>query len=262
MPALLAEYQDQFLVFLLVLTRIGGLITTAPVLGAQAAPMRIRALLAIALALLTAPVYAYSHVELPANLMQFGALIAAEASIGAVLGLGVFILFTGVQVVGQVAGQMSGMHLANSVDPNFQEESAVFGQLLNLVAVAAFLAIGGHRQLIGALLETFHWMPPGQAVFPASATEALVEMTSQSFLLGVRAGAPIIASLTIAIVVMGLLSRTLPQLNIIAVGFSVNAMVMLVVLALTVAGTVMLFQEQVEPAFDLIRELIVVPTQS
>jgi flagellar biosynthesis protein FliR len=257
MSALLIEYQHQFLIFLLVLTRIGGLISTAPVFGSQSAPLRIRGLLAVALAALTAPIYLHTPLETPANVMQLGALVLAEASLGAILGLGVMILFTGVMIVGQIAGQMSGMQLANAVDPNFQENTPIFGQLLNLIAVAVFLCMGGHRQLIKALLETLTWMPPGHASFPTGAVAAILEMTSQSFLLGLRAGAPIMASLTIAIVVMGLLSRTLPQLNIIAVGFSLNTMVMLGVLMLTVASTIVIFQSHVEPSFDIIREMII-----
>jgi flagellar biosynthetic protein FliR len=257
MSTLLTQYQHQFLIFLLVLTRIAGLISTAPVFGSQSAPLRIRGLLAVALAILTAPIYLDIPFELPSNLMQLGALMLAEASLGAILGIGVMILFSGVMIVGQIAGQMSGMQLANAVDPNFQENTPLFGQLLNLIATASFLCIGGHRQLLAALLDTFAWMPPGHASFPTGAVAAIMEMVSQSFLLGVRAGAPIMASLTIAIIVMGLLSRTLPQLNIIAVGFSLNTMVMLGVLMLTVASTVLIFQSHVEPTFDLIREMII-----
>ena len=257
MSALLIQYQNQFLIFLLVFTRLGGLMTTAPVFGAQAVPIRIRGLLTVALALVTAPVFMQTSFEVPRNLLQLGALVIAEASLGAILGIGIMILFSGIQLVGQLSSQMSGMHLANAADPNFDEQTPLFGQLLNMITLMAFLCLGGHRLLIEALLETFAWMPPGHASLPAAATEALTEMMVQSFRLGMQAGAPLMVSLLVANVLMGLLSRTLPQLSIMAVGFSVNAMVLLCVMMLSIASTVYIFQGHLQPAFDVMRELVI-----
>ena len=89
-------WEPRIIVFLLVLTRISGLVLTAPVLGAREAPMRVRAFLAVALSLVVAPLTWDTPAEAPQNLLQLGVLVGGELIMGATLGLGVMIIFTGI----------------------------------------------------------------------------------------------------------------------------------------------------------------------
>jgi flagellar biosynthetic protein FliR len=254
MDALVALYQHELLVFVLVLTRVSGVVMTAPLVSAQTAPMRVRALLAIALSLLVAPlagdVY-FRHV--PQSLIDLVILAGGEVVIGLSLGLGITILFTGLHVTGQIAGQMSGMQLADIFDPGFDTSMPLFAKLLDLVTLAVFLAIGGHRQVVQALLDTFTWMPPGEARFSEGLLDLLVQLATQSFVLGLRAAAPVMVALLLAILVLGLVSRTLPQLNVMAVGFNLNTMVMLATLAISLGAIAWVFQEQASLALEAIR---------
>jgi flagellar biosynthetic protein FliR len=147
---------------------------------------------------------------------------------------------------------MSGMSLADIFDPSFDANIPVFSQLLDLIAVCVFVAIGGHRQVMSALLDTFQRLPPGRAAFSSQLLDALVEAIAQSFALGIRAAAPVMAALLMSVLIMGLISRTLPQLNILAVGFSVNAMVMLAAFSLSLGAAICIFQEQAEAAIATI----------
>jgi flagellar biosynthetic protein FliR len=254
MSALLQLYLNQFLVFVLVLARVGALVTTAPILGARTAPMQVRGLLAVALSLLVTPLYWQTEVPYPGNLMNMGVMLGRETLIGLALGLGVTILFSGIQLTGQVVGQMSGMSLGDVFDPQFDNNVSVFSQLMDLVTLSVFVLIGGHRQVMGALLETFHWMPPGSAGFSADLVESLQQIAAQSFLLGARASIPLMLSLLLSVLIMGLISRTLPQLNVMAVGFSLNSLVVLAVLSVTLGSVAWVFQEQVATTLDTLRE--------
>src|SRR5262245_28446277 len=100
---------SRFMVFALVLSRTSTLLMTAPIFGSQAVPRRVRALLAITMSLLVTPVFI--NVSLPpiVNTLEFGRLIANEALVGLLLGLGINILFAGIQVAGQIISQMSGL---------------------------------------------------------------------------------------------------------------------------------------------------------
>ena len=93
----------------------------------------------------------------------YGHLMANEVAIGLLLGLGVTILFSGIQVAGQIVSQMSGMSLAEVFDPGFDENVSVFTHLFYFLTMAVFVAIGGHRIMIEAVLDTFAWAPPGHA---------------------------------------------------------------------------------------------------
>ncbi len=252
----LDAFLTNFLVFVLVLTRIGALIMTAPMFASPSIPIRVRALLAIGISAMTTATLWDTPLELPVNLLQLLVLLASEAVLGLALGLGIVALFSGLQLTGQVLGQMSGMQLADAFDPTFNASVPLFSQFLNLMMVTVFIIIGGHRQLLSALLDTFREMPPGQAGLQLNVAHALLQIVSASFVLGMRAAAPVMVALLVSILILGLISRTLPQLNVIAIGFSLNSMMMLAVLCISLGGAVWIFQGQFEPTIELLREAL------
>jgi flagellar biosynthetic protein FliR len=250
-------YADQLVISLLVLTRLGGLMMAAPVIGSHSVPVRLRALLVLALTLMIAPLQWAGPWEGPHNMLQLLILVAQETLVGLALGLGITVLLLGVQMAGQIAGHMSGMAMADIFDPTFNSNVPIFSQLLDVVTMLLFVAIGGHRLVVDALLETFQWMPPGEARISPDALDWLVEIVRQSFQLGIRAAAPMIVALLMSMLVMGLVSRTLPQLNILAVGLSLNAMVMLSALAISLGTIVWLFPNHVEPTIQAVWNMFV-----
>lgn len=249
---LVEGYLNPLLVFVLTLSRVGALVTATPVLGAAGAPARVRAALALVISAMVTLVYWGVHIPEPANLLQLLVLVVHEAAWGLALGMGVSIIFAGLQATGQLLGEMSGMQLAEAMDPNFEVSTPIFGQLLNLVALAVFVLLGGHRQVMAALLDSFAAMPPGHAVFSQGLTTVLSEAVAQSFQLGVRAAAPVLTAVLMATLVLGFISRTLPQLNVMAVGLSLNTVLTIGVVALSLGAAVWVFQEQVGPVLDAI----------
>lgn len=220
---------------------------TAPFFGSQSVPVRIRALFAVGISLIIVPTYWSTPLEYPGSVLGLFVLIAGEALVGLALGLGVLILFTGVQVAGQIIGQLSGMSLADVFNPAFDSNSPIFSQILFYVTMAVFLLIGGHRMILSGLLDTFEVLPPGLGTVSESITYALVTILHQSFVVGIRAVAPVMASLLLATLVMGLVSRTLPQLNILTLGFGLNALILQSALLFSLGGVAWTMQDQIEP---------------
>jgi flagellar biosynthetic protein FliR len=243
---------SRFMVFTLVLARVSALVATAPIFGSLALPRRVKAFLAVTLALLVTPVFLGTSLPPTGNILEYARLMANEALVGLLLGLGIHILFSGIQVAGQVVSQMSGLSLAEVADPAFSEDSSVFSQLFYFLMLSVFVAIGGHRIVTEALLETFTWAPPGHAALGDTFVEVITNVTTQSFALGIRAAAPLLVSLMLATIVLGLISRTLPQLNIIAIGFGLSSMVLMGVLFLSLGAIAWTFQE---PILDVLQEL-------
>jgi flagellar biosynthetic protein FliR len=122
------------------------------------------------------------------------------------------------------------------------------------VTLAVFVIIGGHRELMQVLLDTFRWMPPGNTAFGPSLVDALTQVTSNSLALGVRAAAPAMVSLLLANLLLGLINRTMPQLNIIAVGFGLNVMILMVVTAASLSAIAWLFQDAAWETIDTMRD--------
>jgi flagellar biosynthetic protein FliR len=242
--------ENTVVVFILIFTRVCGLIMVAPGFGANATPIRVRAMLALAVAALVTPMHVPSLTLTVHNLVHLTSLIVREASIGLVMGTVVFIMFASLQVTGQIIGQMSGLQLADTFDPSTNSSVSIFAKLLDVVAMAVFLLIGGHRTLMAALLDSYHHLPPGLTEQNPGVVELLQVTISQSFEVGLRAAGPVMMSLLLAVIVTGLISRTLPQLNILAIGFGINILVLLGSLLFSIGAMIWIFQDQVDVAME------------
>src|SRR5262245_30586922 len=254
MSPLLTHYLDQFLIFVLVLTRVGSLLMTLPMLGTATVPWQVRALLAVGISLILTPLFWGQPIPPPENLLILGTLLAREAVLGLALGLAVLILLSGMQLAGQIISQTSGMTLADVANPTFDTSVPLFSQILEMLALAIFFLVGGHRQVIDALLRSFHWMPPGAGQLPDSLVEALAAVASQSFEVGIRAAAPVMVALLLSTLVVALISRTLPQLNAVAVGLNFNSLIVLGMFALCLGSAAWVFQEELGEAIDLVND--------
>jgi flagellar biosynthesis protein FliR len=248
---------SRFMIFTLVLARTGGLLVTAPLFSTQALPRQVRALLAVAMSLLVTPVFLDTSLPPIENLAVYGKLLANETLVGLLLGLGINILFAGVQVAGQIVSQLSGLSLADVFSPGFEEDVSVFSQLLYFLTLAVFIAIGGHRIVTQSLLDTFAAMPPGHAALGHGFVNVLVTIISQAFALGIRAAAPLLTALLISNLMLGLISRTLPQINVIAVGFGLNALLAMGLLFLSIGAAAWTFQEPTIDVMQRIQEALV-----
>ncbi len=252
----------KLLVFTLVLTRVSGLVIAAPVFGAGEVPVRVRAMLAVAVAVLIMPSQWHVAVEDPGTTLRYLVFLGSELAVGLCLGLGIAILFSGIQLAGQVIGRMGGMMLADVFDPTAGGSIPLFSKLLFMTSLAVFLTIGGHRMVMAGLLDTFATIPPGSGAVPVDVAQTLVTLLTQSFALGIRAAAPAVTALLLSTLVLGLISRTMPQLNILAVGFGMNAMLTFGVMSLALGATVWVFQQQVEPALEMLLDALNVPLQA
>lgn len=259
MSWLLALYLNQFLVFVLVLTRVGALVMTLPVIGSATMPLQIRALLAIAISLLITPLHWGIAVPQPANLVDLSVLLGREALLGLALGSAVMILLSGMQLAGQVISQMSGLSLAEVSNPTFDTGVPIFSQILEMLALAIFFLVGGHRQVMHALLGSFEWMPPGAGTLPDDLALALSAVAAHSFETGIRASAPVMVSLLLAILIIALISRTLPQLNSIAVGLNLNALIAPLILAFCLGSAAWTFQNEAEQVISSTLDLFCAP---
>ena len=255
MPWLAELLTTQLLVFMLVLGRVGGVVLIAPVFSAVAVPGPIRAFIAVALAMLVTPTQV-GEVVAPTSLVDCALAIGIELLIGLALGLGATLLIAGMQLAGQLMAQASGLSLAEVFDPGLDANVPVLSQFLSMFTLVIYLLIGGHRWLMAGLLNTFTTLPLGSGRLPDSVADALVTLLTESFSLGVRAAAPLVIALLLATLVLGLVGRTLPQLNILSIGFGPNAIIAFSMLALLLGTIAWLFEDRMETAIVLMLDAL------
>jgi flagellar biosynthetic protein FliR len=248
------QYIDtsRVLVFTLVLTRISGIVIMSPVIGGSDIPVQVRALFAFTLTLLIMPSQWFVTIVEPPNLTAYAILIAAELGIGLSLGLGLTLFFTGASMAGELIGQIGGLTASQIFDPISGDQTPLLSRMFQYLAVTVFAAVGGLHVLITSLLDTFQTLPPGEAAFQPTIAYSLVTILALSFNLSIRIAAPVVVAVLVAMLVMGLLGKTLPQLNLMSVGFGINSVIMFAVMALSIGAGIWCFQERIDDVFQLI----------
>lgn len=251
----IVEWLSQPLImFVLVLTRLSVMMMAMPAIG-TGVPMQIRALLAITLSLLLMPLIPTATPWSGSTLVDLVIAVAREGGIGMLIGLVIRLLVTGMQFAGELASNAGGMQLGESLDPELSMSVSTMGRLVSLMVTAAFLILGGHRMMLEALLESFRAMPPGNVRFEVGMMELVTFELSAGIEAGIRAGAPITMALMLANLVTGLISRTLPQLNLLAIGLPINGMVLLVVSSLSLGYGIWVFQDAMFQAMGNLAQL-------
>jgi flagellar biosynthetic protein FliR len=230
--------------FLCVLSRIGTLLTLMPPLRGSQVPMRVRALLAVMMAAAVTPLVISTSTAMPNSLLVMGIQICKELLLGILFGTAIHVVLTGLQFGGQIMTSLASMDLAEGADPTSEETTSVMNQLLSWIAMALFLLLGGHRQLIACCLDSFAHYPAGGVLVEERWLLHFQDLLTHSIGIGIRAAAPVAISLLIANLVTALIGRTLPQLNIMAIGFNINVLVFLWMLGLSIGGLGWVYQSE------------------
>ncbi len=237
-------------VFLTVLARISPPLMLAPPTRSAAVPMRFRALLAIGVAALLSPLAFSGARPIPGDVLNMAIAMAGEVILGVLLGSIILLAVTSLQIAGQAVGHLAGFDLATAADPGSNEEMPVISNMLGWLAMVILLLVGGHRQLMACCLDSFARYPAGAVQFDALWLAEFESVLRHTFVIGVRAAAPLATALLLANLITGLLARTLPQLNVLAIGFNINAMALLVLLFTSVGGVTWVFQNELAVWID------------
>lgn len=223
--------------FLLVVARVAGLVASAPLFAHGVVPVRVRAGVVGILGLALAPVVPGPVAGVEPSWPALAGLVAVEAAIGVLLGLVAQLVFAGVELGGQIAGVQVGFGVASVVDPSTEAGAGLIAHWQQLVALVAFLVLDVHHVVLRALVESFRVAPIGGVVLGAEVLRGVVAQGAGLFVVGVRIAAPVLVVLLATNAALGALARTLPQLNVFAVGAPVQVGVGLVVLGTSLPFT-------------------------
>lgn len=219
--------------FVLVFARISGLMLAAPFFSGSIIPTQIKAILVVAISAAVFPLAA-PHAAVPLTMSAVVWGMIGELALGAVIGMGVSLILTGVQMGIQLASQQAGMALGEAFNPMLETSLPVISELYFFVSFAVFLAVGGHRAMVRALLDSFEALPLMGLRVDESMLLLMIGLVIVAFTVAIRVAGPMMLALLLSFMTLGFLSRTVPQLNILTVGFPVKMMLALLVMALTI----------------------------
>ncbi|RMG17011.1 MAG: type III secretion protein [Deltaproteobacteria bacterium] len=206
---------------LLALLRSAGLVVAVPVLGESAVPIRTR--VAAALVLGTAAFFAAGSPapEMPVTDAGLVAAAAGESLLGLSVGLSCRIVLLAATGAGALAGMSMGLGFGLVADPLTGVAQPTVARLLTFLAVIAAAGLGLHRQAVLWLASGLRQIPPGHFVSAADLARGVVVEAIRSVGLAVRIAFPVVGAVTFGHVVLGLLGRTAPSLNLVSIGFSI-----------------------------------------
>ncbi|RMH29047.1 MAG: type III secretion protein [Planctomycetota bacterium] len=227
--------------FALALARVSGIFFFTPALSGPVVPVRIKALVVVALTLAVYPAIGAGMPGAPVDLITLAPMIVGELLVGAAIGLLVAIPVLAAQMGGLIIGQQMGLGLGVVFNPALNSDGDTVGQVLFFMALALFLALGGLDLAHGAVLESFNNVPLGALTAGAAPVDLLVGVLASGFDLALRVAAPVLVILMLETVSTGVLMKTVPQLNILTFGFPIK----IIASALAIVGALPFISEAV-----------------
>ncbi|KNC17346.1 flagellar biosynthesis protein FliR [Arthrobacter sp. RIT-PI-e] len=205
--------------------RIVAFLVIAPPFSYRAIPARVKAMLAVSLALAVSPQVAGAW-ELGGTGRYIGALLL-ELVVGAALGFLVLVVFSAIQAAGSLIDLFGGFSLSQAFDPQSMVNGAQFTRLFQLTALTLLFTSDGYQLIITGLMRTFSALPLGAGLDLTEPVDALTRAVTGLFLASVQIAGPLIVVLFLADVGLGLLTRVAPALNALALGFPLKIFITL-----------------------------------
>lgn len=226
-----AELNTWIAAFLWPMTRILGLIATAPLFGNLSIPVRVKIGLGIMLTLIIAPTVPAVPAADPMSLAGL-LIVIQQLLIGLSMGFAMRVVFAAVEMAGEVAGLSMGFGFATFFDPQTRARTSAIAQFLSLLALMLFLSLNIHLSMVATLAESFVSMPIAATAIDGLAFRQIANWGGIIFTAGAQLALPVIAALLLTNIALGILTRAAPQLNLFGIGFPITLGAGFIVIAL------------------------------
>ncbi|REB09769.1 flagellar type III secretion system protein FliR [Sporosarcina sp. BI001-red] len=243
--------------YLLVLTRISAFFVTLPLFSYRAIPPVMRIVFAALLAWVLVFTLNVPDLEINAAYIM---LVLKEALVGLSIGIIAFMVMSAIQVAGGLIDFQMGFAIANVIDPQTGTQSPLMGQFFNSLALLLLLAVNGHHVLLDGVFYSYQFIPIDQ-LWPSFGSERVAEHVLKTmaavFGISFQMAIPIVATLFLVDLALGITARTVPQLNIFVIGFPIKIGVGFLVLFIMGGVIVAMMQKIFEVMAVSMRDLMV-----
>lgn len=254
---MLESWLDQLTLFLLVFVRMTAFFVAAPVFSYRTVPNAFKiglGFFAALAAFMTIP----HEASIPLDL-TFALMIVKEAIVGLVLGfVAAFILYI-LQIAGGFIDFQMGFAIANVVDPQTGAQIPIIGNFKYMLSMLFFLSVNGHHLLIDGVVRSYQ-MVPIEALFVSIGSESVALFISQLlvkiYIIAFQIAIPIVGALFLVDVALGMIARTVPQLNVFVVGIPLKIFVGFLMILLTLSMFFYLLQSVFKEMFDTMGQLL------
>ncbi len=220
--------------FLLVFVRMTGLFVIAPIFGRRNIPTYFKIGFSFLLAVILVNTISIPELQYYENIYAFALLVFKEFIVGLTLGYVSYLVFTAIYMAGQIIDMQVGFGMVNVLDPVSNIQVPITSNFYFILSMLVFLAFNGHHALIKALFESYNLVPVGTAAFNNNLMNDIIRAFGNIFLIGFKISAPIVAAILISDIALGVISKSVPQLNFFVIGMPLKIALGMVVMILTI----------------------------
>ncbi|NLJ99371.1 MAG: flagellar type III secretion system protein FliR [Tissierellia bacterium] len=257
MDGILQTLFGKYEMFLLILVRTSGIFFISPFFSSQNIPNTMKVGFSFIVSILLAVT-----LDIDLNLLElsFVELIFKELMVGTIIGFISYVFFAAFYVMGQIVDMKIGFGMVNVVDPQHRVQVPIMGNFYYILAFLVLLSINGHHTIIKALIDSYEFLPVGKFVFSKNAADLLINVLSKTFIIGFKLSAPMVAIIFLTDLLLGILARTIPQMNVFVVGMPLKILVGLLLISVSMpifySITTGIFNRTVEEIYNFFRLFI------
>ncbi len=227
---------------LVILVRIGGIMATFPVLGSGTIPVRIKAGLTLVLGSVLLPI-----VRVPApphDPLLMGVGLGAEFLVGLVLGLGIRVVFSGIELAGELMGTQMGLGVVQLLDPMTAHQTPLVSNFQTILASLVFVSLNVHFMVVRAVANSFDLVAPFGASLSEPLVEDVIRIVQGLFVIALKLAAPVMVTMLLINLAMAILGRTVSQLNVFILSYPITIAAGLLVMGAALPFSVGLYESE------------------
>ncbi|KAF1302019.1 flagellar biosynthetic protein FliR [Candidatus Enterococcus willemsii] len=244
----------QVQVFLFIFIRILSFIAVCPVFSHKGVPLMARSVLAGSLV-----IGSWHFVEVTSTvypLFLFGLISVKEVLLGLAMGYVSQLIFTAVEMAGQLIDFQVGFSMGQAYDPSFQIMSSQYGKMYYWVTLALVFVLDLHHLLIQGVVTSFQLIPLGAFPIEGSTVDGIVQLFAGTFEMALNLAAPLIVTVLIIDIVLGVISRTIPQVNVLMLGMPIKTMVSFVIFLMLIPNMISYLGKRLPQALSFLQSFI------
>lgn len=219
--------------FFLLMVRNSGIFLIAPVFGRKNVPVIFKIGLAFFMSIILLETVD-ANIQPYGNAFGYAALLFRETYVGFLIGFVSYVIFASIYIAGQIIDMETGFGVVNVLDPQNNIQVPITGNFLYIISLIIFITIDGHHMLLSALFRSYELVPPGGVFAYASSINDLIGIAGETFVIGFKISAPVITAVFLTDIALGILSRTMPQMNIFIIGIPIKILVGMITLMIMI----------------------------
>ncbi|WP_291955354.1 flagellar biosynthetic protein FliR [Mahella sp.] len=236
--------------FLLIFMRMTGLFVLSPVFGRREVPAYLKIGMSFMMAMVLLNTMPLQSMDIVNNIWLYGWILLKEMLIGMVMGYITTLAFSAILIAGQIMDFQIGFGMVNAFDPINEVAVPIVGNLINMMALLLFFGMNGHHVLISLLFDSYTVLPVGGFSIEPDILWYILDIFIQTFVWAIKLAIPLMAVLLLTEVMLGILSRALPQMNVFVMGMPIRLMIGLIMLLLVLPVYVNLMEPLFADMFD------------